>query len=326
MSSNVKAQSLRTLFDSIGDKEFRKDLLSKGTMFYVKRELLIEDEGYNTRDYDTERVQKKIREYAEGFKRGDIFPPLHVKVVDGTIYIRDGYLRSRGAALAVAEGAEVDRLPVVEVSGDEAAQDLVILKSNDGLKLLPLERAAVYIRMHKVRGLSADEIAEIDSRTAASIRQYLDAWELPLELKRLINSDQMSMTTANSLFKEHGHDAVKLVKDIIQRNPKNNTDGKGIRVTKRQVERVTGYRTRFSPTLVREITDGFRALSFTLSEAKPSSSGFFEVKLTPHQMEQLQKLASEVEPKPDAAQMPASEKGMDGQMDMDDFLSDTPQN
>lgn len=305
-------QSLRSLFDSM-DKEIRKENMSKNSVFMVSIDLLIEDEGFNTRDYDTARVQNKIRDYADAFHRGDVFPPLQVKVVDGIVYIRDGYLRSRGARLAIAEGTQVERLACTEVDGDEGVQDLVILKSNDGLKLLPLERAAVYSRMMHSRGLSVEEISKLDGRAVPNIMQYITAFNLPLEMKRFINDEVVSMSYAISLFNAHGTKAAALIQDRLDKMPikpegqtgdllgskdekptgkaKNNN-----RITPKAMEAATGYRARFTPKLVAKVTDSLRELSAGLKDAKAEGDGFV-VRLSQAQLDALKQLSEEVEPK-----------------------------
>lgn len=298
------AQSLRQLFDNM-DANLRKEHLSKGSVFNVSLDLIEEDPGFNTRDYDTERVVEKIREYADAFKRGDVFPPLQVKVVDGKILLRDGYLRTRGARLAREEGAQIMRLPCIEVAGDEAVQDLVILKSNDGLKLLPLERSAVYVRMMQSRGLSIEEIASIDGRTPANIMQYINAYNLPLALKKFINQNIVSMSYANDLFNEHGTKAIELINDHINSvqnsEVQQNADGgskkpKPPRITAKSMAARSGYRARFTPQLVKDVTDNIRQLTSTLKSAKVEGDSCTLV-LPRDQYESILKLASEIEPK-----------------------------
>lgn len=318
----AKAQSLRALFDNM-DKEVRKETMSKNAVFMVSIDLLLEDPGFNTREYETERVQAKIREYADAFLRGDVFPPVMVKVVDEQIFIRDGYLRTRGARLAISEGGEIDRLACLEVAGDEGVQDLVILKSNDGLKLLPLERAAVYSRMMHTRGMSVEEIAKLDGRTTTSITQYITAYNMPLELKRLINSDVVSMSYAVGLFTEHGTKAVDLIKAHLgaqQVAQEETTDLLGIqkpapktkRITAKAMESVTGYRARFTPDLVKNVTDSLRSLKATLDNAK-AEDDHVEVRFTKEQYESFLKLAAEVEPKPAKAKVEAESDGTEAQ-------------
>lgn len=298
------AQSARQLFDTM-DKDVRQQVCSKTNIFNWSLDLLLEDGDFNTRDYDSQRVKDKIRAYADGWHRGDAFPPIQVKVIDGKIYIRDGYLRTRGARLAVSEGAVIDRLPCTEVIGDEAVQDLVILKSNDGLPLLPLERAAVYVRMMNVRGLTVEEISKLDGRTVTSIMTYINAYSLPRGLKTLVNNESMSLTVAIELFNKHGTSAVQIAEKLLsemsnghttQSDLIGNTQKKAPRLTQKRLESVTGYRSRFNRKLVEEVTDSFRALKTQLETAKKSNDGY-QVTLTDELMEAFKRLSLEVEPK-----------------------------
>lgn len=65
---------------------------------------LIEEDGFNTREYDLPKVKEHIWKFADAYKAGEELPPLLVRVVDGRILLRDGYCRRRGALLACEEG------------------------------------------------------------------------------------------------------------------------------------------------------------------------------------------------------------------------------
>ena len=198
------ANSLRAMHG-----QFR-DSMTKGNLFKANIELLEEEEGFNTRDYERPEAAAHIRNLADAYKSGEELPPLKVVVKDGRILVRDGHCRLRGAKLAISEGATLARLPLVEVSGDEIAQDLVIVKSDDGLKLTPVERAAVYARLQGYN-LTEVEIAKKVARTVPHVQQYLAVYSMPLKLKQMISDDKVSMTAALKLYNEKGTEAIEIL-------------------------------------------------------------------------------------------------------------------
>jgi ParB family transcriptional regulator, chromosome partitioning protein len=200
----------------------QSDKVSKSDLFKVSPELLIEEEGFNPRGafidgyFEQPEVQEHIRRLADAYKRGDYVPPIVVVVRDGQVFIRDGHCRYRAIHLALSEGADIRKVEVLEIKGDEAAQTALILRSNDGLKLSPLERAVVYGTRIKW-GWSAKEIAEEFGRTEPHVKQLLDMLDMPLELKRMVQHKTLSAYAALDLFQEHGEDAVEMVKEAVDK-------------------------------------------------------------------------------------------------------------
>lgn len=301
------AQSLRSLFD-IFPKDQRSQMMSKGNIFPLALEMFNEDPNYVSRDYSTKRVESQVRQYADAMKRGDVFPAAQVKVIDGKVLIRCGVLTVRAARLAASEGYPIKRLTAVDVDGDEIVQDKAILKSDDGLSLLPLERAVIYARMMLSRGLTIEEIAKLDGCNPATVKQYINAYNLPIDLKQLINWGGISMSLAVEMFGEHGAKAIQMIKDNIDANSfsDNNSalslpgiqevSAKGPRFTRKSLVSITGYRSSFGHSLVKEVTDSLRQLLPNLAKAEVKNDRV-TVDLTIEQYEAFIKLAAEVEPK-----------------------------
>lgn len=187
-----------------------KGVTRKGDLISVAPELLLEEDGFNTRgafmpDYwEREEVKMGIRLLADAYKRGDFVPPIIVKVIDGRVLVRDGHRRRRGLLLAISEGAEIKKVAVVEHRGDEAAQSLLIATSSDGVPLSPLDRAVLYGRFSNW-GWTDREIAIRVGRSVEHVRVGLVMLqEFPLELKTLIQSNGVAAHYAMELFREHG--------------------------------------------------------------------------------------------------------------------------
>jgi hypothetical protein len=198
--------------------------LSKTDLFQVDPRIILEEDGFNTRGaycddyYDQPEIAAGIRSLADAYKNGNFVPPIIVKVRDGQVFVREGHRRRRAILLAIEEGAQIAKVPVVEHKGDEAEQSLLICTSNDGLPLTPLERGVVYGRLN-AWGWSDQEIANKVGRTAEHVRITRGYLELPIEMKKMIQSDQVAATYAAELYKEHGESALDVLKKAISSQP-----------------------------------------------------------------------------------------------------------
>ena len=210
MVEKVKVNSLRAF-----QQAFKSDV-TKGNMYSVPPSMLVEEEGFNVRDYNDPDVVAHVRSLADAYKRGDYVDPVVVKVVEGQLLIREGHCRRRAMLLAISEGAELLRTPVLEFKGDEADQAALIVSSNSGLKITALQTAAVYKRLAGW-GFSEGEIAERVGKTSQHVNQMLALLELPLELKQQIEAKVISATAALDIFREKGREAVNVVQEAVNK-------------------------------------------------------------------------------------------------------------
>lgn len=277
-------------------QEQNKDHVTKSNQFLVDIDKIHEDPGFNTRLYERPDVAEHIKKLAEAYEAGEDLPPLLVKVIDGQVILRDGYCRIRGARIAKDRGAEIPRLPVKEVRGDEVDQSLVILTSNDGLKLTALERAAVYVRLVGMN-LTEDEVAKRIRKTREHVRQYLALHDLPVKIKELINADRIAWTLALELYNEHGTKAIEIIESVDQEaNSKTGKSKKPKRVTRKAVDKNSGYRSRITGQLVRDVTDSISSVVSGLKTADRENDGSALVRLSPEQIEALEVLHKQIKP------------------------------
>jgi hypothetical protein len=196
-------------------KAYTDDDVTRIDGYSMKWEVIEEEDGFNPRNYEDPDLIAHIRKMADGYKRGDVFPHLFIVIRNGTPYVRDGHCRLRAIKLAVSEGAKIGKVPVVEVKGDEIAQADLVLMSQEGQKLKPLERAAHYVKYHNW-DFSDAEIGKRFNKTGEHVRQYRSMLELPIALKKLITDGTITPTLALDLYKEHGSDSVDLVNQAAE--------------------------------------------------------------------------------------------------------------
>lgn len=309
----MPAQSLRALSDDLKKKSKSKGIededvgTTKGSGWSVAPELIEEEEDFNTRGafltkkeyFAQEKIKAHIRKLADAYKRGDYVPALIVKVVDDRILVRDGHCRLRAIKLAISEGAEITRVRVEEQPGDEAAQALLIVTSNDGQPLSVLERAVVYGRL-KGHGWDIKKIASHVGVTTNNIRAGLGMLELPIELKQMIQREQVSATYALELFTEHGTKAVQIVKDDLEKqeaaNKANGKEGEGkegdkkAKVTKKKLTNEP----RMSKQVISDMRTSFVALSTDLDKAKKTDTGTYLLEVSEDTLELLSKLKESI--------------------------------
>ena len=294
----------------------------KGNLFSFDIDLIHEQVGFNPRNYEREDVKQHIENLAACYEAGQDMPPLIVKVIDGKIYVREGHCRLRAAKLARENGAQIKRLPVYETKGDETEQSLIIVRSDQGLKLTPLERAAIYVRLIN-QGNTAEEIAKKLGKTANHVKQYEMLFGLPLELKRLIEDGSVAWSLALETYKEMGSGAIEFLnsalKDEVAKatkvNPVNDLfqgagggeegDKEGAekpkpRLTASKLSSHQGFRSRLTPKLVKSVTQQFEQVvskldSIDLNEA--DSEEPITVQFSREEIEQIKKLYEEIKPK-----------------------------
>lgn len=253
-------------------------LVSKTDLYKISPNLLIEEEGFNTRgllldDYwNRPEVREGLMPIAHAYLRGDHVAPIVVQVRDGLALVRDGHRRRRALMIAINElGADIQKIDVIEHQGDEAAQTLLIATSNDGTPLTTLERAEIYCRL-AVWGWSDAMIGARVGRTSEHIRQMRKHASLPIEMKRMIQLGQVSATYAQELFDKNGSDAIQILKAASEANTgtgvKSDGRKKPTRITK---VRIAGRHVRIDPIISEKAANAFATLSGKLQTPQQAS-------------------------------------------------------
>lgn len=202
--------------------------IKKNDIMMVPVELLEEEDGFNERDYTRAETIEHIDNLAAAYEAGEQLPPLQIKVKNGRCYVRDGHCRRLGVHKAIARGATIERLPCIEFKGDEIEQKWLILKSNQGLQLTALERAALYQKFVNW-GIPIKDIAAKANKTDEHIRQQLFLLELPVALKAMINDGIVSASLASKQYKEFGEVAISMIQkthEVLNVEPVVSSEGK----------------------------------------------------------------------------------------------------
>ncbi|WP_019025304.1 MULTISPECIES: KorB domain-containing protein [unclassified Thioalkalivibrio] len=265
------------------DKIHRSKLIDvrKSNQFYAHPKDLHEINGFNPRDYEREDLKRHIRALADAYTAGRYVEPVAVQVIDGRIYIRDGHCRRRAMLLAIEEGADLGPQPVIEFRGDEIEADALVLTSQSGMKLTPIEVAAMYSRM-KNRGKTEDDIARIVGKTTQHVRMSLEMHTMPDAIKDLVSQEVVSATLALQTYQKHGTKAVEMLQDGVEEVLRS---GKG-RLTRKKLESANSRHQRPKATgripkkAARKMTNALQVIGSKVSTLTGDESKPVTVELT----------------------------------------------
>lgn len=260
--------------------------VSRSDLYSVSPDMLTEEAGFNVRGafdeayFEQPEVEEHIRGLADSYKAGRYVPPIVVQVRDGIPYIRDGMHRRRALMLAISEGADIKRVQVLEHRGDEAQQTLLLATSNDGRPLSPMERAVIYDRLEKW-GWTVQEIASSVRRTTKHVGQTLALLDMPLELKRMVQRNEIAATQAAELFRQHGDDAVSMIHKAREKTDKD-------KVTKKDIVKVP----RMTKKVQQAVRTHLGTVTARLAATEADDTGSITLVLDADEAEELMELRS----------------------------------
>lgn len=182
--------------------------VKKTDLYKIPPEKILEESGFNERDYDDPDVKSQIEAFANAYANGQYVPPVIVRVdqATGDVLLVDGHQRRRGALLAIERGAAISHLECLAFRGNDADRVLCMLNSSEGLKLKPVGIARGYLRLLRM-GLDVDEIAKSVSKTITHVDSMLVLAEANRKIQDMVNQGLVSATTAIELIKKHGDGA-----------------------------------------------------------------------------------------------------------------------
>lgn len=188
-------------------------------LWQVERDHIHVLPNFNVRLTNTERYKKKIRYLADSMKKEGYIQSKalegYVADVDGKqiIYLTDGHGRLEAYDLAVSEGAELGRLPMVIVPPGTSQEDLQVslYRHNEGgEKLAPYELALLCKRLSKM-GMDTKEIAdrlEIGEKYTDDLLALMSA---DIKLREMVMNDLVAAGIAIEMLRKHGIKAAQVL-------------------------------------------------------------------------------------------------------------------
>jgi len=195
----------------------------------------------NVRPLDPERVRHVANLIkANGYDRKK---PLgcFVRKVDGhdLIFVYEGQHRYHAALLAISEGAQIERLPIVIDEAKSVSRVNLIyagITNNDGEKLTPLQLAEKVVELQHLGEPNAT-ICKRLSITDQTIRDVLLLANAPAGLHKLVRDKVVSSTLAIDEIRAHGGD--KALERIVNATAQAKASGKA-KVTKKGLDKPVG--------------------------------------------------------------------------------------
>lgn len=195
-----------------------KLIRKSGNLYRVRLDLICEEEGFNPRDYSSAECQQKIRQFADDYKAGRYVPPPEVRWEGDFAIPVEGHQRIRGALIARQEGAKLDEIVCLDFNGTPFERDARLLKASEGVKLKPLETAAVIARMKRDNPDRANaDIAAETARSVQAVEQSLVLDSASDELKAMVRTGDIEAQAAIALVRQHGPHAEHAARDVLQR-------------------------------------------------------------------------------------------------------------
>lgn len=220
--ANKKATSLYAM------SKVDKENVRRRDQMMVSPEMLVVEQGFNVRGvgmsqeeyWQQEHVQEHVNNLALAYEAGDYVPPIVVKFreSDQKAVVRDGHHRLKALELLLEREVPIQFVNVVEYKGDEAKQQLLMLKSSNSLQLSAVEKAEIFHRLHTY-GFNPDEIASQVGHSVQHVYQMLRIYDLPLEKKRLIQQKKLSVNAAlaeTSTRQKKFSPPKKAVKEVLE--------------------------------------------------------------------------------------------------------------
>lgn len=126
------------------------------------------------------------------------------------IYIHDGHCRFEAVSLAISEGAQIERLPVVVAPAGTSLEDLTVglVQMNAGKPLSPYEVGVVCKRLVGY-GWDSTQISKRLGITVTYVDGLLQILAAPMPIRQMIQDGRLAVATALDAIRRYGADAVE---------------------------------------------------------------------------------------------------------------------
>lgn len=198
------------------------------------------------------------------------------------IFVYEGQHRYHGALLAIREGAQIDRLPIIIDEAKSVTRANLIyagITNNDGEKLTPLQLAEKVVELQAL----GEENATICKRlniTDQTIRDVLLLAHAPATLHRLVRDKVVSSTLAIEEIRAHG--AEKALERLTTAASKAKASGK-TKITKKVLDTLVAPQ-KITGLQAKQLLQALQAILHDAAFGKlsPGTIAGVHAALTPH--------------------------------------------
>lgn len=186
-------------------------------LWFVPTNSLTILEDFNVRSKNDEYTQQ-VRAIADSIKTNGFYShkPFAVIVTkqDGqdVLAVYDGHTRYEGLQLAITEGAQVERVPVVAAPAGTTLEDITVglVTNNSGNRLEPLAIGIVCKRLVGY-GLDVQEIGKRLGYTPAYVGGLLTLVGAPKQIRDMVSEGKVSASLAVNVIRDHAENAVTVL-------------------------------------------------------------------------------------------------------------------
>jgi ParB family transcriptional regulator, chromosome partitioning protein len=191
--------------------------VSKDDVFKVPLDMLLEEPGFNPRDYNDPEVDAQVEAFAKAYELGHFVPPCVVRIdsITGEVFLVEGHTRTRGAKRARDRGASIERLVCVPFRGNVIDRHYTKHTSQNGLKFKPVAVARDYLKLLNM-GQSVSDIAKGVHQSVTHIQSMLELAAANPDVHELVNSGAVSASTAIEVVRKHGEKAGEFLSGKLQ--------------------------------------------------------------------------------------------------------------
>ena len=171
---------------------------------------LVVAEGWNVRVADT-ALEEHIESIKVSLKNGGRIPPLQVYVNhDNQIVIVDGHCRNEALQAAIAEGAEIEWVPIVEFEGNDADRVAFMFTSSQGKPLSQYEQAEAFKRL---RGFNwtVKAISQRCGKSESTVNKLLSLANADSDIKGMVAAGEVSTEAALKVMRKAKGQAGKVL-------------------------------------------------------------------------------------------------------------------
>lgn len=155
-------------------------------------------EGFNKR-VENEHTLAEDEKLFQHLMSGKPVPPLEVRVRDeGGVWVVEGHRRRRAYSRCRDAGKPIERIQIIQFTGNDVERIARIMNSNTQLPLSPYEQSLVVKELAGFN-LSPDEIAALVGKSRATVDKLLAFSQANHDVQTLVREGSVAVTTLATL-------------------------------------------------------------------------------------------------------------------------------
>ncbi|MGO4794351.1 chromosome partitioning protein ParB [Serratia quinivorans] len=176
-------------------------------------------EGFNKR-VENEHTLAEDEKLFQHLMSGKPVPPLEVRVRDeGGVWVVEGHRRRRAYSRCRDAGKPIERIQIIQFTGNDVERIARIMNSNTQLPLSPYEQSLVVKELAGFN-LSPDEIATLVGKSRATVDKLLAFSQENHDVQTLVREGSVAVDAAVDRVKEHGEAAGKVLAGDVEKAKK----------------------------------------------------------------------------------------------------------